>query len=224
MKAGTRPRQFDMAIVLHQGSRAAAKDLRDAADARARPCCDWPLRDGGPSRIFRGTNDQVAEVRGFVQSQIPGHPALSDAVLAASELAANAIAHTSSGDENGMFLVHVATVSADHLVVLVTDQGGPGQPRGRAAGMDAESGRGLAVVQGLACLLVPFGDDAMRTILAVIGGDNCPGHDNQAREPGAVQRSAGSRGHRNPVMTSRPPRRAPGSGSPNGAVSGQGAS
>jgi hypothetical protein len=49
-------------------------------------------------------------------------------------------------------------------------------------------------VQGLACLLVPFGDDAMRTILAVIGGEQCD-HDQAGstlcgpslgrREPGA---------------------------------------
>jgi anti-sigma regulatory factor (Ser/Thr protein kinase) len=86
-------------------------------------------------------------------------------MLAASELAANAMTHTASGHPGGMFAVHLTLASPHHIAVQVPDQGGPNHPRISRAGTDQESGRGLDVV---ASLLLTTGDAAGRSILAVI--------------------------------------------------------
>src|SRR5215472_3122736 len=91
------------------------------------------------SQIFPGTADQVAAVRRFVRSEIADHPACDDAVRVASELAANAIVHTRSGD-GGMFLVDIAELDSEQVAILVTDQGTPAVPRTNKAGFDGESG------------------------------------------------------------------------------------
>lgn len=87
----------------------------------------------------------------------------------ASELAANAITHSASGHDGGMFLVHLTAISSGHVAILVTDQGGHGEPAAQHAGPDAESGRGLDIVTTIASLFMPFGGDTMRTIVAVVG-------------------------------------------------------
>jgi anti-sigma regulatory factor (Ser/Thr protein kinase) len=127
--------------------------------------CYW---HAGTRRIFPGTPDQVAKVRRYIRSEFVGHPALDNAMLAASELAANAMTHTASGHPGGMFAVHLTLASPHHIAVQVTDQGGPNHPRISRAGTDQESGRGLDVVASLASLLVTTGDAAGRSILAVI--------------------------------------------------------
>lgn len=138
-------------MTLRQGARSATASLA-----------------AGPSRIFCGTAEQVSQVRQFVRSELVGHPALSDAVTVASELAANAIAHTASGQEDGLFLVSLARLGPHHVAVLVTDQGSAGQPRTKHAHSDDESGRGLAIVTACSCLVTSFGEQAMRTVMAII--------------------------------------------------------
>ena len=79
----------------------------------------------------------------------PGHPCQEVAVLLVSELFGNSVRHSASGAAGGM--VMVAVTDGDGLVrVEVTDCGGPGVPRVRPAGGDAESGRGLELVAALA--------------------------------------------------------------------------
>lgn len=63
----------------------------------AQTAIGFPLGPGIAIMIFRGIAQQVAAVRRFVESEIRDHPALDNAVLMASELAANAIAHSVSG-------------------------------------------------------------------------------------------------------------------------------
>jgi serine/threonine-protein kinase RsbW len=122
----------------------------------------------GSSRTFRGTSDQIAAVRCFVRSAFGNHLASDDAVLVASELAANAVAHTASGDEGGTFTVHLATVSAERVAMFVTDQGGPTVAKARHADVDAESGRGLDIVTAIASLFVVAGNVDWCGVLAVI--------------------------------------------------------
>jgi anti-sigma regulatory factor (Ser/Thr protein kinase) len=162
-------RQLEMAVALQQGFLAAA--VRLAGRSLRADAADGFLFDSdGPSRIFRGTADQVAAVRQFVRAEAGEHAALDDAVLVASELAANAIAHTASGRDCGLFMVHLTAVTTGHIAILVTDQGSHTAPEPQHASADAETGRGLDAVTALASVFVAFGGSSTRAILAVVGG------------------------------------------------------
>ncbi|HEX2743274.1 MAG TPA: ATP-binding protein [Streptosporangiaceae bacterium] len=79
----------------------------------------------------------------------PGHPCGDDAALLVSELFGNSVRHSRSGAAGGT--VTVAVSAGDGLVrVEVTDRGGPEVPELRPVGRDAEGGRGLQLVAGLA--------------------------------------------------------------------------
>jgi serine/threonine-protein kinase RsbW len=102
----------------------------------------------GPARrvrIFPGHPAQVAEARAFVAAALAGCPARETLLTCASELAANAIAHTASG-AGGVFAVEVTRPVEGRAVVAVSDAGGPGEPVVRDADELAEAGRGLALV------------------------------------------------------------------------------
>src|SRR5258708_5401036 len=106
----------EIAAQLQRGAMAAA--TAPGVQARlAAEGCHWYT---GTWRVFPGTPDQVAKVRRFLRSQLAGHPALDDAILAASELASNAIAHSASGHQGGMFAVHLTLASHHHIAVQVT--------------------------------------------------------------------------------------------------------
>jgi anti-sigma regulatory factor (Ser/Thr protein kinase) len=152
----------------------AARLLRSALTAATAPGtqarlalqgCHWYA---GTWRVFPGTPDQIPMVRRYIRSELAGLPALDDAMLAASELASNAITHTASGHPGGMFAVHLTLASPHHIAILVTDQGGPNQPWISHPGSDQDSGRGLQVVASLASMLITTGDTTGRSILAVI--------------------------------------------------------
>ena len=80
--------------------------------------------------------DQVSHVRRAVARHLAGCPAADDAVLIASELAANAIVHSAS---RGEFFTVRAELHPDHVRVEAEDLGGPWrrrQPDGRPHGLD----------------------------------------------------------------------------------------
>jgi len=79
----------------------------------------------------------------------PGHPCGDDAVLLASELFSNSVRHSNSGLPGETITVTV-TACAGVVRVEVTDRSGPGVPEPRPAVDDAEGGRGLGLVAGLA--------------------------------------------------------------------------
>jgi hypothetical protein len=108
-------------------------------------------------RIFPGVPAQVAEVRRFVSCLLAGCPGRDALVSCASELAANAIVHTASGN-CGFFSVEVSCPRIGVARVSVTDAGGPTEP---AAGTPVTgepgdigdlpvSGLGLALVAACA--------------------------------------------------------------------------
>jgi anti-sigma regulatory factor (Ser/Thr protein kinase) len=102
------------------------------------------------ARTFRGIPASVPEARRFVASVLAGCPAREALVACASELCANAIAHTASGD-GGVFTVAVERRRDGMARVAVSDGGGPSVPAaGPFPGSDpmAEGGRGLALVAG----------------------------------------------------------------------------
>jgi serine/threonine-protein kinase RsbW len=119
-----------------------------------------PVRSTRPlTRTFRGTPASVPEARQFVAELLTGCPAREVLMTCVSELCANAITHSDSGN-GGVFIVEVHLPRPGVARIAVTDEGGPSLPvAGRldleggpslpsAGRLDpmAESGRGLAIV------------------------------------------------------------------------------
>jgi anti-sigma regulatory factor (Ser/Thr protein kinase) len=97
---------------------------------------------GRPERA-RAARAWVSEVLG------PGHPCGDVAVLLVSEIFSNSVRHSGSGAAGET--VTVAVRAGGGVVrVEVTDRAGPGTPELRPASRDAEGGRGLQLVAGLA--------------------------------------------------------------------------
>jgi anti-sigma regulatory factor (Ser/Thr protein kinase) len=86
---------------------------------------------------FPGRPDQVQRARHEVARYLAGHPAADDAVLIISELASNAVLHSSS---NGQSFTVRTEIHTGYLRLEVEDLGGPWllKPRdtGRAHGLD----------------------------------------------------------------------------------------
>jgi anti-sigma regulatory factor (Ser/Thr protein kinase) len=148
----TRPSQLEMAIVLQQATLdaiAASNGLRSFRSS-TQPLPGCPV---STCRLFPGQAIHVRAVRDYVRAALAGHAVSDDAALVATELAANSIIHSASGQDDGTFMVHLAELDSDHVAIVVTDQGGSGVPRERQAGPGAESGRGLTVVRSLTSFL-----------------------------------------------------------------------
>jgi anti-sigma regulatory factor (Ser/Thr protein kinase) len=119
---------------------------------------DW--EDGGgeaeaaaalPEMItLPGEERAVATGRRFVRDVLGRrHPALDKVVLGVSELATNAIKHTSSGD-GGQIMIRLAAVGQG-VRAEVTNDGSTPPPRRRVRpDADAEDGRGLVILEALA--------------------------------------------------------------------------
>jgi anti-sigma regulatory factor (Ser/Thr protein kinase) len=102
------------------------------------------------SVTLAGRAERARIARAFVAGVLgPGHPCGDDAGLLVTELFGNSVQHSRSGAAGQT--VTVAVRAGDGLVrVEVTDRGGPGVPELYSAGRDAEGGRGLQMVAGLA--------------------------------------------------------------------------
>lgn len=97
-----------------------------------------------------GLPAMVAAARSYVGGLLAGTPRAEDAKLVASELATNAVAHTPSG-LTGEFTVRVEAKFADGWCrISVEDEGTAPWSRAAVHDDDAEGGRGLAIVAGLA--------------------------------------------------------------------------
>jgi anti-sigma regulatory factor (Ser/Thr protein kinase) len=97
-----------------------------------------------------GRAERARVARAFTAGVLgPGHPCGDDAALLVSELFSNSIRHSGSGAEGET--VTIAVRAADGVVrVEVTDRDARGMPQLRASGDEAEGGRGLGLVAGLA--------------------------------------------------------------------------
>ncbi len=98
-------------------------------------------RDGGRAEQARVARAFTAGVPG------PGHPGEYGAALLVSELFANSVRHSGSSAAGETVAVRAA---GGVVRVEVTDRGGSGVPQLRACGGEAEDGRGLGLVAGLA--------------------------------------------------------------------------
>ena len=100
------------------------------------------------TREFLGDTEQVREARHWIEDLLPECEPLGDVLLLASEVCANAVVHTRSG-QGGRFTVDVEW-SPPRVRVDVSDQGSPAAPTAMAT-MDVmrwvnECGRGLWLV------------------------------------------------------------------------------
>jgi len=97
-----------------------------------------------------GRGERARVVRAFVFAVLgPGHPCGDDAILLVSELFSNSVRYSSSSRPGETVTVTV-TACTGVVRVEVTDRSGPGVPELCPAGDDAEGGRGLGLVAGLA--------------------------------------------------------------------------
>jgi anti-sigma regulatory factor (Ser/Thr protein kinase) len=100
------------------------------------------------SVTLAGRAERARAARCFVSEVLgPGHPCRDVAVLLVSEVFGNSVRHSGSAGPGETVTVR----AGDGIVrVEVTDRAGPGTPELRPAGRDAEGGRGLQLVAGLA--------------------------------------------------------------------------
>jgi len=111
---------------------------------------------------YPGDTEHIRTVRAGLRAILDDCPRADDAILCASELAANAAQHSRSRLSGGTFTVR-ATVSQDHHVrIEVQDDGGPWNQ-----GMiDPTRHHGLDIVRAVADEWGIDGDQASRTIWA----------------------------------------------------------
>jgi anti-sigma regulatory factor (Ser/Thr protein kinase) len=97
-----------------------------------------------------GRGERARVARAFVGGVLgPGRPCGADAALLVGELFGDSARHSMSGAPGET--VTVAVRAGDGVVrVEVADRGGPWVPRPRSADRDAEGGRGLRLVAGMA--------------------------------------------------------------------------
>jgi anti-sigma regulatory factor (Ser/Thr protein kinase) len=115
------------------------------------------------TRVFLGSLREIRSVREFVAEIADGCPAADDVILLASEISANAVVHTRSGEDGGTFTVVVHPGDAV-IRVEVHDGGSDTAPDVRAAGEQAGSGRGLGLVEALATRWGHLGDRDGRVV------------------------------------------------------------
>jgi Histidine kinase-like ATPase domain len=72
---------------------------------------------------FPGRRDQVRLIRGILAAFFDGCPAADNAVLLASELAANAVTHSASGQPGGLLTIRAETQPGAYLRAEIEDQG-----------------------------------------------------------------------------------------------------
>ena len=97
------------------------------------------------------------EIAADLASQRVAHDSVADVVLVASELVGNAIVHAVPAGDLDITWDVIWDVRDGAVVIRVTDPSAD-QPRPRAAGADATSGRGLTIVAAIA---VEWGVDRM---------------------------------------------------------------
>ena len=95
---------------------------------------------------YPGRPEQVQRVRADLGAILDGCPLADETILVASELAANAVTHSSSRQEGGRFIVRAEVRPGGYVRVEVEDQGGIW------AGHHPRDGRphGLDIVQAIA--------------------------------------------------------------------------
>lgn len=98
------------------------------------------------TRSYPGQRGQIRLVRATLAALLEDCPLVGDAVLIASELAANAVVHTNSAAPGGWFTVRAEACPGEYVRIEVGDQGGQWAPRGHQDGRP----HGLDLINALA--------------------------------------------------------------------------
>lgn len=117
------------------------------------------------SQAYPGQADQIRLIRRDLRNLLYRCPAADDAILCASELAANAARHSDSAKPGGQLTVRMHAVPGSHIQIDVTDQGGRWDWRSRPPG----GHDGLNIVHGMADDWGIDGDYRTRTTWALLG-------------------------------------------------------
>jgi anti-sigma regulatory factor (Ser/Thr protein kinase) len=122
-----------------------------------------------------GFPEEVSRARRWTRDILRGSPLADDAELIVSELSANAILHTASGQDSGVF--HLALAVSPQVVALsVTDDGGTDSaPKVEHPDEEAMHGRGLGMVSALAHRVVVHDSHGGYTVTAELFTDGSPG-------------------------------------------------
>ncbi|MFD7991302.1 ATP-binding protein [Streptomyces mexicanus] len=113
-----------------------------------------------------GFPEEVSRARRWTRDILRGSPWAEDAELIVSELSANAILHTASGQQSGGFHLALA-VSPQAIALSITDDGGTSTaPKAEHQDQDAEHGRGLGLVSALAHRVIVHRSEAGHTVTA----------------------------------------------------------
>ena len=119
-----------------------------------------------------GSPEEVGRARRWTRDVLREFPCADDAALIVTELSANAVLHTTSGDSDdgdgneGAFHVSLA-VSPSVVSIAVTDSGGTKTaPTVEHPGEEVTHGRGLAMVTALAHRVETRGDQHGHTVIA----------------------------------------------------------
>ncbi|WP_127356057.1 ATP-binding protein [Actinacidiphila soli] len=112
-----------------------------------------------------GFPEEVSRARRWTRDILSHSPHADDVALIVSELGANALVHTASGDGTGTF--HITLALSDLVIAIsVTDSGSGTAPTIEHPGTDATHGRGLGMVAALADNVEIHGDHHGHTITA----------------------------------------------------------
>lgn len=118
-------------------------------------------------RAFPGRADQIAHARDFTKRMLGPCRMTDEAVLLVSELATNALEHTSTAD-GGQFRVTVCRY-ATSLLIGVSDNGSAKTPEPGPLDPESETGRGLGLVELIADRWGYCGGEHGRTVWFTIG-------------------------------------------------------
>jgi len=143
------------AIRLTQVTTAAVRTVRAMTEPRvltARPI----------QRAFPGRADQIARAREFTKRMLGPCPVTDEAMLLVSELATNALEHTSTAD-GGQFRVTICR-DATSLLIGVSDNGSAKTPEPGGLDPESEAGRGLGLVELIADRWGYCGGEQGRTV------------------------------------------------------------
>ena len=126
------------------------------------PAASRALASHTSSITYSGSTENIRAVRADLRAVLRDCPMADDAILCASELAANAALHSRSRLPGGTFTVRAVISPGQYARIEVEDQGGPWTP----AVSEPTQHHGLGIVRTLASDWGIDGDRSGRTIWA----------------------------------------------------------